>query len=79
MSHVLAAVFFVLSAVFVWRSFYGMRIGSARAAEQAGSLRRAEPWPFARNRCLTSAECFVDTRFLALTIIRGLAPLVKQG
>jgi K(+)-stimulated pyrophosphate-energized sodium pump len=28
LGHVLAAVFFVLSAVFVWRSFYGMRIGS---------------------------------------------------
>ncbi|NOT25849.1 MAG: sodium-translocating pyrophosphatase [Acidobacteria bacterium] len=28
-SHVLAAVFFVLSMVFVYRSFYGMRIGSA--------------------------------------------------
>jgi len=31
MSHVLAATFFALSMVFVWRSFYGMRIGSARA------------------------------------------------
>jgi K(+)-stimulated pyrophosphate-energized sodium pump len=28
LGHVLAAVFFVLSTVFVWRSFYGMRIGS---------------------------------------------------
>jgi K(+)-stimulated pyrophosphate-energized sodium pump len=28
-SHVLAAVFFVLSMVFVYRSFYGMRIGSS--------------------------------------------------
>ncbi len=27
-SHVLAAVFFAISLVFVWRSFYGMRIGS---------------------------------------------------
>jgi K(+)-stimulated pyrophosphate-energized sodium pump len=27
-SHLLASVFFVLSLVFVWRSFYGMRIGS---------------------------------------------------
>ncbi len=27
-SHVLAAVFFVTSMCFVWRSFYGMRIGS---------------------------------------------------
>jgi K(+)-stimulated pyrophosphate-energized sodium pump len=29
LSHVLAGVFFVVSAFFVWRSFYGMRIGSA--------------------------------------------------
>jgi K(+)-stimulated pyrophosphate-energized sodium pump len=28
LGHVLAAVFFALSTVFVWRSFYGMRIGS---------------------------------------------------
>src|SRR5262245_36891847 len=28
LSHVLAAVFFLISLVFVWRSFYGMRIGS---------------------------------------------------
>jgi K(+)-stimulated pyrophosphate-energized sodium pump len=31
-SHVLAAVFFVLSLVFVWRSFYGMRIHSGEEA-----------------------------------------------
>jgi K(+)-stimulated pyrophosphate-energized sodium pump len=30
-SHALAAVFFAVAIVFVWRSFYGMRIGSARA------------------------------------------------
>jgi K(+)-stimulated pyrophosphate-energized sodium pump len=30
-SRVLAAVFFVISLVFVWRSFYGMRIGSLAA------------------------------------------------
>ncbi|HEY2905131.1 MAG TPA: sodium-translocating pyrophosphatase [Vicinamibacterales bacterium] len=29
-SHALAAAFFALSVVFVWRSFYGMRIGSGR-------------------------------------------------
>jgi len=29
MSHALAALFFVVSVVFVWRSFYGMRIGSS--------------------------------------------------
>jgi K(+)-stimulated pyrophosphate-energized sodium pump len=28
LGHVLSAVFFALSTVFVWRSFYGMRIGS---------------------------------------------------
>jgi K(+)-stimulated pyrophosphate-energized sodium pump len=32
-SHVLAAVFFAVAMVFVHRSFYGMRIGSAQAAE----------------------------------------------
>jgi K(+)-stimulated pyrophosphate-energized sodium pump len=29
-SHALSAIFFAISLVFVWRSFYGMRIGSAR-------------------------------------------------
>jgi K(+)-stimulated pyrophosphate-energized sodium pump len=29
-SHVLSAIFFLISLVFVWRSFYGMRIGSAK-------------------------------------------------
>ena len=29
-SHVLAGVFFLISVVFVWRSFYGMRIGKIR-------------------------------------------------
>src|SRR5262249_18548024 len=28
-SHLLAATFFFLSLIFVWRSFYGMRIGSS--------------------------------------------------
>jgi hypothetical protein len=30
-SHVLAAVFFIVSVVFVWRSFYAMRIGMEKA------------------------------------------------
>jgi K(+)-stimulated pyrophosphate-energized sodium pump len=30
-SHVLAALFFLVSVVFVWRSFYGMRIGTEKA------------------------------------------------
>jgi K(+)-stimulated pyrophosphate-energized sodium pump len=30
-SHALAAIFFAVALVFVWRSFYGMRIGSASA------------------------------------------------
>src|SRR5258705_13148668 len=30
LGHTLAAIFFGLSAIFVWRSFYGMRIGSGR-------------------------------------------------
>jgi K(+)-stimulated pyrophosphate-energized sodium pump len=29
-SHMLAALFFIISLVFVWRSFYGMRIGSEK-------------------------------------------------
>ena len=29
-TNLLSAVFFVLSMVFVWRSFYGMRIGSVK-------------------------------------------------
>jgi K(+)-stimulated pyrophosphate-energized sodium pump len=37
LTSVLAAVFFLLSTVFVWRSFYGMRIGSeATAATSTG-------------------------------------------
>jgi K(+)-stimulated pyrophosphate-energized sodium pump len=28
--HILAAIFFLVSLYFVWRSFYGMRIGSER-------------------------------------------------
>jgi len=31
LSHVLAGAFFVVSAYFVYRSFYGMRIGSDAA------------------------------------------------
>src|SRR5438045_3542732 len=31
-SHVLAAAFFIVSMFFVWRSFYGMRIGSEKDA-----------------------------------------------
>jgi K(+)-stimulated pyrophosphate-energized sodium pump len=31
LSLALAAIFFLLSTIFVWRSFYGMRIGSAKA------------------------------------------------
>jgi K(+)-stimulated pyrophosphate-energized sodium pump len=39
---VLSAVFFVLSTVFVYRSFYGMRIESGRTAEQkSGAVAKA--------------------------------------
>ena len=31
LTHILAAVFFAVSMFFVWRSFYGMRIGSKPA------------------------------------------------
>jgi K(+)-stimulated pyrophosphate-energized sodium pump len=34
-SHVLSALFFAVSVVFVWRSFYGMRIGTEKAAQGA--------------------------------------------
>ncbi len=34
LTHILAAVFFLISVVFVWRSFYGMRIGGNIAEEQ---------------------------------------------
>ncbi|MGH7340112.1 MAG: sodium/proton-translocating pyrophosphatase, partial [Candidatus Rokuibacteriota bacterium] len=36
---VLSLVFFVLSMVFVWRSFYGMRIGGGAAAPTGGHAR----------------------------------------
>jgi K(+)-stimulated pyrophosphate-energized sodium pump len=35
MSHILAAVFFLVSVIFVWRSFYSMRIGTEREAQGA--------------------------------------------
>jgi K(+)-stimulated pyrophosphate-energized sodium pump len=34
-SHALAAIFFAISVFFVWRSFYGMRIGTEREAHGA--------------------------------------------
>jgi K(+)-stimulated pyrophosphate-energized sodium pump len=34
-SHILAAVFFLVSVVFVWRSFYSMRIGTEKEAQGA--------------------------------------------
>ena len=34
-SHILALIFFVVSFVFVYRSFYGMRIGTEKEAERA--------------------------------------------
>jgi K(+)-stimulated pyrophosphate-energized sodium pump len=34
-SHVLAAIFFAVSVFFVWRSFYGMRIGAQKEAQEA--------------------------------------------
>jgi K(+)-stimulated pyrophosphate-energized sodium pump len=32
-SHILALIFFLISVVFIWRSFYGMRIGAQKAAD----------------------------------------------
>jgi K(+)-stimulated pyrophosphate-energized sodium pump len=40
LSRVLAAVFFALSVIFVWRSFYGMRIRGAASATAAAGARR---------------------------------------
>jgi K(+)-stimulated pyrophosphate-energized sodium pump len=40
-SFVLAGAFFVVSMVFVWRSFYGMRIGAEKAAVAAKEPARA--------------------------------------
>ncbi|NOT55220.1 MAG: hypothetical protein HOP18_11480, partial [Deltaproteobacteria bacterium] len=41
-SHMLAAIFFFISTIFVWRSFYGMRIGGtesfAAAKKEAASV-----------------------------------------
>jgi K(+)-stimulated pyrophosphate-energized sodium pump len=34
-SHVLSAIFFVISVVFVWRSFYAMRIGTEKDSQAA--------------------------------------------
>jgi K(+)-stimulated pyrophosphate-energized sodium pump len=34
-SHIFAAIFFAISIFFVWRSFYGMRIGSQKEAQEA--------------------------------------------
>jgi hypothetical protein len=36
-TRLLAAVFFVISAFFVWRSFYGMRIGAGEL-EAVGTM-----------------------------------------
>ena len=33
LSHILATVFFLVSVIFVWRSFYGMRIGTEKAQQ----------------------------------------------
>jgi K(+)-stimulated pyrophosphate-energized sodium pump len=38
LNYVLAAVFFLISAFFVWRSFYGMRIGGSDELERVGGM-----------------------------------------
>jgi len=40
--HILALVFFLVSTVFVWRSFYRMRIGVVRAAATEGRVESIE-------------------------------------
>jgi len=37
-SHVLALLFFAISVVFVWRSFYGMRIGAEQSRAVAAEI-----------------------------------------
>jgi K(+)-stimulated pyrophosphate-energized sodium pump len=39
MTHALSALFFLISVFFVWRSFYGMRIGSESASAGAAAAR----------------------------------------
>src|SRR5437588_213317 len=34
-SHILSAAFFIVSVIFVWRSFYAMRIGAQKEAQEA--------------------------------------------
>src|SRR5262249_24964654 len=41
LTHVLAAVFFLVSVFFVWRSFHGMRIGTLAAADAITSRQLA--------------------------------------
>ncbi|HYY56338.1 MAG TPA: sodium-translocating pyrophosphatase, partial [Pyrinomonadaceae bacterium] len=41
-THVLAAVFFIVSMFFVYRSFYGMRIGSEKAKVEASEVRAGQ-------------------------------------
>ena len=60
LTHVLAAVFFVASMYFVWRSFYGMRIEAA----DSGRRRRVRPGEMsprclARPRPAVRLSCFV--------------------
>ncbi len=43
MSAVLAGVFFLVSTVFVWRSFYGMRIGTEPSAAAGIAAAAAAP------------------------------------
>jgi K(+)-stimulated pyrophosphate-energized sodium pump len=43
LSHVLAGVFFAISVVFVWRSFYGMRIQAAAPSPATAAATPASP------------------------------------
>jgi K(+)-stimulated pyrophosphate-energized sodium pump len=38
LNHLLAAVFFLVSVFFVWRSFYGMRIGGGDGLQRVGEV-----------------------------------------
>src|SRR2546422_4377083 len=45
LTHGLAAAFFIISLIFVWRSFYGMRIGAGGHQAAPAASRVSDPKP----------------------------------
>ena len=64
LSHALAALFFAVSVVFVYRSFYGMRIGSAKRTETPRSSKRG----FGRDGCPASCRAILHVLRLGLCV-----------